>query len=96
MPHCINVFLGGKNKINSLANTLGGEQAQLSQGLSILFPTNEFFGRGHLDEDEKCYEIFLTYEYAAMCIIDVLRTHSKNEKLAYSTSTNHWRVRRNA
>jgi hypothetical protein len=89
MPHSINVFLGDNDKVNSLVKSLDGEQVHLSQGLSILFPTKKFLGMCHLKEDEISHEIFLTNEFIAMNILDVLKEYSHKGKLAYVETCYH-------
>jgi hypothetical protein len=82
MPHYINAFIGYSNRINNLVETMEGEQVQLSQGISLFVPPKEFF-------DDNDFNIYLTYEDIAMKIIDVLKEHSFNSKLAYIETLYH-------
>jgi len=84
MPHCINAFLGNNERINALSELwVKGRSIQLSQGMSMLFLTDELFDDitelASIDDDVTVDG----FQYLTSAIIEVLEKHSHLSKLAY-------------
>jgi hypothetical protein len=83
MGHKINAFLGYDSTINRLAKNWSRDSIQLSQGLSMLFLTDNLFedivGLSNL-KDEVSVEHF---ESLTPAIFSLLEMYSQNGKIAY-------------
>ena len=83
MGHCINAFLGRTDRINSLSKTWLRSPIQLSQGLSMLFLTEELYDEinasAHIDNEAP----FVRFTFFTPAIARLLEEHSHQGKLAY-------------
>ena len=83
MGHCIRAFIGNSEKINFLSDNWAKNPIQLSEGLSMLFLTNELYDE--ITESAKMNgEITRDNEtYLNSAIISVMEAYSNQGKLAY-------------
>ena len=83
MGHCIRAILGNSEKINALAESWSRKPIQLSQGLSMLFLTDDLF-----DDVTESVNVdneieIVGFNYFTSAIAFVLAEHTQNGKLAY-------------